>query len=189
MSMNISEKINTNQSVLGQDLIDWIKSDKTSKTEDEQVISSKLYHKYLVDRDGNPKNKIYPDVYYYVNYNDRFNPNVFLAYIVRDKSKSPRKIPENLQSLDIVASNDSFKGSLIQEWAYFQNGSSENQFYMEGNEIITKYFENTHPLRLNVYYFVSRTSKGIKIFRDTDKSPRPEYMEDENLSTDPVSES
>lgn len=172
MNVNISEKINTNQSVLGQALIDWIQADKNTKTEQEQIISSKLYHKYIVDREGKPKNKIYPDVYYYVNYNNRFNPDVYLAYVVRDKSKSPRKIPENLAALDIVSSPESFKGSLIQEWAYYQNGSSENEFYMEGNEIVTKYFESTHPLRLSVFYHVNRTSKGIKIFRDLDKSPR-----------------
>lgn len=173
MKVNVGEKVNTNQSVLGQVLIDWIKADKSSKTEQEQIISSKLYHKYIVDREGNPKNKIYPDVYYYVNYNNRFNPDIYLAYIVRDKSKSPRKIPDSLATLDIISSTESFKGSLIQEWAYFQNGSSENEFYMEGNEIVTKYFESTHPLRLSVYYFVNKTSKDIKIFRDVEKSPRP----------------
>lgn len=185
MSINVAEKINTNQSVLGQALIDWIKSDKASKTEREQVISSKLYHKYIVDREGNPKNKIYPDVYYYVNYNNRFNPDIYLAYIVRDKSKSPRKIPESLANLDIISSPESFKGSLIQEWAYYQNGSSENEFYMEGNEIITKYFESTHPLRLSVYYFVNKTSKGIKIFRDVEKSPRPNEVDIATGETEP----
>lgn len=173
MSINVAEKINTNQSVLGKDLIEWIKTDKASKSEREQIISSKLYHKYIVDREGNPKNKIYPDVYYYVNYNNRFNPDIYLAYIVRDKSKSPRRIPESLAKLDIISAQESFKGSLIQEWAYYQNGSSEREFYMEGNEIVTKYFESTHPLRLSVYYFVNKTSKGIKIFRDLEKSPRP----------------
>lgn len=182
MNINLSEKLNTNQSILGQTLIDWIKSDKSTKTEQEQIISSKLYHKYIVDRDGNPKNKIYPDVYYYVNYNNRFNPDIYLAYIVRDKSKSPRKIPDSLAALDIVSSGESYKGSLIQEWAYYQNGSSENEFYMDGNEIITKYLESNHPLRLTVYYFVNRTSKGIKIFRDLDKSPRP--MNDDVDETD-----
>lgn len=175
--MNIGEKVNTNHSVLGKDLLEWIHSDKASKTEEEQVISSKLYHKYIVDRDGNPKNKIYPDVYYYVNYNNRFNPNVYLAYIIRDKSKSPRRIPDTLIDLDIVSSNDSFRGSLIQEWAYYHNGSSENNFYIEGNEIITRYFEGNFPLRLKVYYFVNRTRNGIKIFRDLEKSPRQEIEE------------
>lgn len=137
------------------------------------MISSKLYHKYVVDRQGNPKNKIYPNVYYYVNYNDKFNPGVFLAYIVRDKAKSPRKIPESLIQLDILSSVESYKGSLIQEWAYYQNGSSENQFYMEGCEIVTHYLEGAHPLKPHVYYHVSKTSKGIKIFRDLEKSPRP----------------
>lgn len=176
MDTNVSKKINTNQSVLGSDLIEWIKSSKSSKTEEEQVISSKLYHKYLVDREGKPKNKIYPEVYYYVNYNNRFNPEIYLAYIVRDKTKSPRKIPETLAKLNILESQDSFKGSLIEEWAYYQNGSSENEFYMEGNEIVTKYFENAYPLRSSVYYFVQNTSKGIKVFRDTRKSPRPHEL-------------
>lgn len=171
--VNVGEIINTNRSVKGQDIIDWINAEKSEKSPEEQTISSKLYHKYIVDRDGNPKNKIYPDVYYYVNYNDRFQEGVFLAYIVRDKSKSPRRIPESLATLDILESPDSYKGSIIQEWAYYQNGSASNEFYMEGCEIITKYFENTYPLRLSVYYFVTRTNKGIKVFRDTRKSPRP----------------
>lgn len=170
--MNVGEKINTNQSVLGKDLLDWIKSGKADKTEEQQVISSKLYHKYVVDREGNDKNKIYPNVYYYVNYNNKFNPEVYLAYIVRDKAKSPRKIPTSLANLDIVSSLDSYKGSLIQEWAYYQNGSAEHQFYMEGCEIVTHYLEGKHPLRPSVYYHVNKTSKGIKIFRDVEKSPR-----------------
>ena len=169
---NVGQKVNTNQSMLGQDIIDWIKSDKSTKTEQEQVISRKLYHKYIVDRDGNPKKKIYPDVYYYVNYNNHVNPDTYLAYIVRDKIKSPRQIPESLAALDIVSSQDSFKGSLIREWAYHKNKSSENEFYMEGNEIVTNYFEREYPLRPNVYYFVSKSNKGIKVFRDTKKSPR-----------------
>lgn len=171
--MNVAEAINTNVSVLGKELLDWINSPKEDKSPQEIVISSKLYHKYVVDREGKPRNKIYPDVYYYVNHNNRFNKDIYLAYIVRDKSKSPRKIPESLAKLDIIASEESFKGSLIQEWAYFQNGSASNEFYMEGNEIVTKYFESSHPLRLTAYYFVSNTSKGIKVFRDTSKSPRP----------------
>lgn len=170
--MNVSDKINTNQSVLGKDLLDWIKSDKSTKNEEQQIISSKLYHKYVVDRDGNEKNKIYPNVFYYVNYNNKFNPEVYLAYIVRDKAKSPRKIPQSLASLNILESLDSYKGSLIQEWAYFQNGSSENPFYMEGCEIVTHYLEGNHPLRHSIYYHVNKTSKGIKIFRDLEKSPR-----------------
>ena len=170
--MNISDKINTNQSVLGKDLLDWIGSSRAEKTEEQQIISSKLYHKYVVDREGNKKNKIYPNVFYYVNYNNKFNHEVYLAYIVRDKAKSPRKIPASLASLDIMSSSDSYKGSLIQEWAYFQNGSSENQFYMEGCEIVTHYLESNHPLRPSVFYYVSKTSKGIKIFRDLEKSPR-----------------
>ena len=170
--MNIGEKINTNQSILGKDLLDWIKAGKDTKTEEQQIISGKLYHKYVVDREGNPKNKIYPNVYYYVNYNNKFNPEVYLAYIVRDKAKSPRKIPPTLANLNIIESLESYKGSLIQEWSYYQNGSSENPYYMEGCEIVTHYLESNHPLKSSVYYHVTRTSKGIKIFRDLEKSPR-----------------
>lgn len=184
-TINVGEKVNTNQSVLGQVLINWIKLEKSAKTEQEQIISSKLYHKYMVDREGNPKTKIYPDVYYYVNYNNRFNPKIYLAYIVRDKSKSPRKIPDGLASLDLISSKDSFKGSLIQEWAYFQNGSAENEFFIEGNEIVTKYLENAYPLRMGVYYFVSRTNKGIKVFRDVAKSPRHENVTETEKATEP----
>ena len=56
--MTVSERINTNQSILGEELLAWIKSDKSTKTEQEQLINSKLYHKYVVDRDGNEKQKI-----------------------------------------------------------------------------------------------------------------------------------
>lgn len=169
---NVGDNINTNHSVLGQDLLDWIVQDKSTKTEEQQIISNKLYHKYVVDRDDKPKNKIYPNVYYYVNYNNNFQESVYLAYIVRDKVKSPRKIPETLAKLNIMESLDSYKGSLIQEWAYFQNGSAEREFYMEGCEIVTHYLEGAHPLRPNVYYHVTKTNKGIKIFRDLDRSPR-----------------
>ena len=169
--MNIGEKVNTNQSILGKDLLEWITADRTTKTEEERTISSKLYHKYVIDRDGSEKKKIFPNVYYYVNYNNKFNESVYLAYIVRDKAKSPRNIPDTLVTLDITDGSDSYKGSLIQEWSYYQNGSSENPFYMEGCDIITHYFESSHPLRRDIYYRVVRTSKGIKVFRDLDKSP------------------
>ena len=175
--MNIIEKVNTNQSVLGKDLLEWIHKNKEDKTDEERVISNKLYHKYVIDRNGEPKNKIYPDVYYYVNHNNRFNPDVYLAYIVRDKIKSPRNIPDRIASLNIVDSEESYRGSLIQEWAYFQNGSSENSFYLEGCDIVTHYLEGrgTHALKKHVYYFVVQTSRGIKVFRDTVKSPRVAY--------------
>lgn len=169
--MSVSEKINTNQSVLGKELLEWIKSSE-GKTEEQKVISNMLYHKYVVDREGKDKNKIYPEVFYYVNYNNKFNPEVYLAYIVRDKAKSPRKIPASLANLNIIESLDSYKGSLIQEWAYHQNSSSENPFYMEGCEIVTHYLEGAHPLKSSIYYHVNQTSKGIKIFRDLEKSPR-----------------
>ena len=107
-----------------------------------------------------------------MNYKNNFNKSIYLAYIVRDKVKSPRKIPETLARLNIMESLDSYKGSLIQEWAYFQNGSADREFYMEGCEIVTHYLEGTHPLRPNVYYHVTKTNKGIKIFRDLDRSPR-----------------
>ena len=171
-TLSVGERINTNQSILGSDLLNWIKTDKDSKTPDQQNISRRLYHKYVVDRDGNLKDKIKPNIYYYVNYNNRQNANLYMAYIVRDKSRSPRQIPNNVATLDIVESDESYKGNLIQAWSYFHNGSSENEFYMEGNEIISKYFECSHPLRPNVFYFVNRTAKGIKVLRDTVKSPR-----------------
>lgn len=172
--IDVGKIVNTNTSILGKDLLEWIRADKSTKTEEEQVISVKLYRKYVVDIEGQPKNKVFPDVYYYVNYNNRFNPDLYLAYIVRDKTKSPRRIPDSLKTLDIFASNDSYKGSLIQEWAYFQNGSSDNPFYMEGCDIVTKYLESDCPIRKNVFYFVTKSFKGnIKIFRDTNKSPRP----------------
>lgn len=171
--MNLKEKLNTNQSIIGQELIDWINQDKENLAPDEQNIQDKLYRKYIMDRYGVPKNKIYPNVYYYVNYNNKFNPELYLAYIVRDKVRSPRRLPDGLAKLDITQSNESYKGSFIQSWAYFQNGKSENEYFMEGNEIVTKYLENSNPIRNEVYYFIAKTSKGIKIFRDTDKSPKP----------------
>lgn len=176
---NMESLVNTSVSLLGKDIIEWIHSDKSSKSEKEQIISSKLYHKYIVDREGKPKAKIFPNVYYYVNYNNYTNPEVYQAYIVRDKVKSPRKIPDNLIQLNIFEGNNSFKGTLISEWAYYQNGSSENPYYMEGCDIVTQYLESEHPIRKNIYYFVSKNQKGqIKIFRDLDKSPRTEKPEE-----------
>ena len=164
--------INTNQSVLGSVILDWIMAEPTQKTQQEIEISEKLYHKYVVDLNANSKNKIFPNVYYYVNYNNQFYPNVYMAYIVRDKLKSPRKIPDNLINLNIVNTATSYKGSLICEWAYYQNGSSENPFYIEGCEIVTKYLENKHPLKKDIYYYITSTSRGIRIFRDVEKCPR-----------------
>lgn len=169
---NVGENINTNHSVLGQDLLDWIAADKSTKTVEEQEISDKLYHKYIIDRDGNPKTKIQPHVYYYVNHNNTFNEAIWLAYIVRDKIKSPRRVPESLAKLNIIDSGQSYSGNLIREWAYYHNGDSANEYYMEGCEIVTHYLEGSHPLRTNVYYYVHQSAKGLKLFRDLDKSPR-----------------
>lgn len=177
--MNTFEKVNTNISVLGKELVEWIKAPKDTKTEQEFEITNKLYHKYMIDHDGKPKNKIYPDVWYFINHNNQFNPNVYLAYIVRDKLKSPRKIPEHLAGMTIVGTNKSYKGSLICEWAYYQNGSSENPYYIEGCDIATKYLESKYPLKKDVFYYVVNTSKGIRIFRDENKSPRRQYTTEE----------
>ena len=38
-------KVNTNISMLGSELIEWINSDKATKTEQEQVITTNLYPK------------------------------------------------------------------------------------------------------------------------------------------------
>lgn len=171
--MSLNNFINTNQSIKGSDLIEWIQDGFTPKTAEEELVASKIYYKYFVDPQGNPKNKIYPGVYYYVNYNNNLNPDVYLAYVVRDKTKSPRKIPETLAKMTLFNDNTSHKGKLIREWAYFQNGSSENEFYIEGHEIVSKYLETDFHLRKNTYYFVVKTKKGnIKIFRDLDRSPR-----------------
>lgn len=164
--------INSNQSILGKELLDWILNSPLNKSDEEQEIADKLYYKYVIDRNGKYKNKIYPNVYYYVNYNNQFYPNVYLAYIVRDKLKSPKRIPSELAEFNLVGSPESYKGSLICEWAYFQNGSTENPYYMEGNEIVTKYLENIHPLKHNIFYFVNQTQRGIRIFRDVSKCPR-----------------
>ena len=174
--MKIVEYINNNHSILGKEILEWILSPPSTKTDKENEIAEKLYVKYVVDRDGNEKKKIFPNVYYYLNYNNQFYPEIYMAYIVRDKLKSPRRIPENMVNLNIVGSKESYKGSLICEWAYFQNGSSENPFYMEGCDIVTKYLEGKHPLKRDVYYFINETSRGIRIFRDINKSPRINYQ-------------
>lgn len=168
---NVGNHINTNKSVLGKDLVEWICDVSLQRTDEEIEIARLLYTKYIVDRFGKPKKKIYPDVYYYVNYNDRVNPGLFLAYIVRDKFKSPRKVNSNLANLDLTEVKESFKGSLIREWSFYQNGSATHPYYIEGNEIITKYFNGSHAPRHNVYYFVVKTSKGVQLIRDLKKSP------------------
>lgn len=173
--MNIIDCVNSNHSVLGKDLLAWITAPRAEKTIEENEIADKLYHKYVINRDGSEKHKIFPNVYYYVNHNNQFYPNVYLAYIVRDKLKSPRRIPDYLADINIVGAAESFKGSTICEWAYFHNGSSTNPYYMEGCEIVTKYLESRHPLKRDIFYYVTGTSKGIRIFRDVEKSPRPNY--------------
>ena len=168
--MNVFECINKNHSVLGQDIVDWINN--PNKPDNETDIANMIYNKYMIDREGNPRNKIFSNVYYYINYNLHYYTHSYVAYIVRDKLKSPRKIPESLASLNIVNSGESYKGSLICEWAYYQNSSSDKQYYMDGCDIVTKYLEGRHPIKHNIYYFVNRTSRGIRIFRDLEKSPR-----------------
>lgn len=176
--LNLEEILNSNKSVLGQEIIDWINSDKSTKDEYQRGISNKLYHKYLFKKPNDTKPKIFPDVYYYVNYNNHLNPDMHIAYIVRDKAKSPRRIPDSLIALNIVDSHDSYKGSIIQEWAYYQNSSSENPYYMDGCDIVTKYLESSHPIHKGVYYYANRMENGsIKLFRDLKKSPRKEYTD------------
>ena len=185
--MDVGSHVNTNQSILGSDILAWIESPAEGKSEQDQAICQMLYHKYLVDREGNPRTgadvKIHPDVYYYVNYNNHFNEAMYLAYIVRDKVRSPRSIPDSLASRNLVDDQDSYKGSTIQEWAYYHNGSATREYFIEANEIVTKYLEDKYPIRPNVYYFIQRTSKGIKLFRDTVKSPRSHefYPSDSHL--------
>ena len=169
---NIGEIINTSTSVLGQDLLDWIAADRSTKTEKEQAISSELYHKYVVDREGKPKHKIFPEVYYYVNHNDYFQPKTYVAYIVRDKMKSPRELPQRLVNMDLVAAEESFKGGIIRDWATYHMTHEDSEFQEVGKEIYSKYFDSKYPLRVNLNYFVNRTSRGIKVFRDLEKSPR-----------------
>lgn len=176
--MNIIDHVNGNQSLLGKDILEWIMAPRSEKTAEENEVADKLYHKYVVDRDGNEKNKIFPNVYYYVNHNNQFYPNVYLAYIVRDKLKSPRRISDHLANTNIVGSHESYKGNTICEWAYYQNGAAENPFYMEGCEIVTKYLESKHPLKKDVYYYITATSRGIRIFRDIEKSPRVDGVDD-----------
>lgn len=176
--MNIIDHVNGNQSLLGKDILEWIMAPRSEKTTEENEVADKLYHKYVIDRDGNKKNKIFPNVYYYVNHNNQFYPNVYLAYIVRDKLKSPRRISDHLANTNIVGSHESYKGNTICEWAYYQNGASENPFYMEGCEIVTKYLESKHPLKKDVYYYITSTSRGIRIFRDIEKSPRVDGVDD-----------
>lgn len=175
--------INSNQSIPGKELLEWILDPTLNRTDLEQEIADKLYYKYVIDRQGRNKNKIYPNVYYYVNYNNQFYQNMYLAYIVRDKLKSPKRIPVELAEFNLVNSKDSHKGSLICEWAYYQNGSIDNPFYIEGNEIVTKYLENKHPLKHNVYYFVNQTQRGIRIFRDISKCPRQRIEPIEPITT------
>lgn len=171
--MEIVDKINTNQSILGKDLLAWIMASASTKTEEENEIADKLYYKYIIDRQGNHKNKIFPDVYYYVNYNNKVNKNVYLAYIVRDKIKSPKRIPAELALINLVGSQNSYLGSVICEWAYFQNTAPDNPYYAEGHELVKRYLENKHPLQHHAYYYVAQTARGIRIFRDLEKSPRP----------------
>lgn len=165
--------LNTNESVKGQVILDFIDTRDTLEGLDKEV-ADELYFKYIVDPDGQPKRhiKIYPDVYYYVNRNNRMQPAIYAVYIVRDQLKSPRHVSKEVAEKNLVDTNESYMGREIKEWAYFQNGSAENPFYVQGCDLVTKYFENQYPLRPSVYYFINNTSNGLKVFRDTSKSPR-----------------
>lgn len=172
------ERINSYQSVTGQEITDWILAPKETKTSYENEVADKLYYKYMIDRNGRMKNKVFPDVFYYVNYNNKFYSNVYMAYLIRDKLKSPKRIPTEMIDVNLVGSPESYLGEVICEWAYFQNGDESNPFYKEGHELVTKYFENKHPLKYKAYYYITETSRGLRIFRDLEKSPRPVMTED-----------
>lgn len=181
-AVDLSGIINTNESALGSVIMDWVSScgsreARATLSEDILEVSRAIYYKYMVDSQGKPKSKIYPDVFYRIRVKhpapteDTPEPRAVI-YIVRDKSKSPRGIPAHMAELDLCSSDQSFKGSLIAEWAYFQNGSAANPFYMDGCDIISKYLETEHPLRQNVYYHLERTKHGVNVFRDLHMSPR-----------------
>lgn len=170
--MKLIDKVNTNKSVLGQDILDWISSPKSSKTEEEQKLSSKLYHKYVSDKTSHIKGGIQPDAYYFVNHNHPFNSEICMAYVVRDREKSPKPIPRELQELNIINTGVSFRGSLIQEWAYYQKSAENSPYREDGESIIKNYFDKLYPIKPKVYYFLYKSDDSIRVIRDIKRSPR-----------------
>lgn len=169
--MCLPDCINTNQSVLGSELLAWLADSSSTNSPEQESIRVLLAEKYTRKPDSDGK-KIQPDVYYYVNYNNRFNPKAYVAYIVRDKVRSPKSLPARLINTDITESDDSYLGMTIQSWAYYQARHDDAPYHDTGALIVRKYLSNDHPIRTGVYYFVSYTTKGVKLFRDTERSPR-----------------
>lgn len=170
--IDIKKLLGAEISILGKELTDWINQDKNTKDAEELYISNKLYHKYLSQTGDGGKPNVFPDAFYFVKKDDKLDPENPLIYLVRDRVKSPRSIPEKLVNLKIVDVHKSFKGSLIQDWAYYQNSNSNNPFYMEGCDIVTKYLSSNHPIHNDVYYYVNKVNGYTKLFRDLKKSPR-----------------
>ena len=170
--MKLIDKVNTNKSVLGQDILDWISSPKSDKTEEEQKLSSKLYHKYVSNKTQSIKGGIHPDAYYFINHNHPFNSEICMAYVVRDRNKSPKPIPQELKELNIINTGTSFRGSLIQEWAFYQKSDENSPYKEDGENIIKNYFDKLYPIKPKAYYFLYKNDDSIRVVRDIKRSPR-----------------
>ena len=170
--MKVSEKINTEESIIGEDIITWIYSNKAEKTPEEQCISSKLYHKYIACNGT----KIYKDIYYYIKCKIGEN-GANIAYIVRDNIKSPRALPDNIANIDLFQDGVSFRGNLIKEWAYHHNSINSDKA-TDAQEIIKTYIQSQYPIKNKVYYKLKKgKDNSINIFRDIERSPRKEPTE------------
>lgn len=165
--------INTNKSVKGEKILDFIKN-REKLNGDARTVADNLLFKYLLNPDGTPKlhTKIYPDVYYYVNHNNHMNPEVYSSYIVRDQVKTPRHVLKTVINRDIVNTITSYSGRYIKKWAYYWSASPESPYYEDASIIITRYLEVDVPIGNGIYYFVKHNRKTVKLFRDLTKSPR-----------------
>lgn len=163
----LKEIVNNKMSYVGDDIIRWVKDDAESGTDYEKDIASRLMERLQLD--GKPRIK--SDIFYRVNHKKIDKLHIDTVYLTRDRVKSPRDIPHELQTMDLVNESDgkrSFAGRTIRDWACWQNSSASNPFYMDGSDIVTTYVCGKYPIRDDKKYFLTHNSHGVVLRRDTE---------------------
>lgn len=161
--------VNGNTSVTGEEILEWV--DSPDLEDIDLLVARKIKHRYIEDRYGHKLNRIHPQTSYFVRYNDHSDS----AYIIRDKLVSPKQIPGWMRDLDLTSEEQSYKGGIISEWAYYHNAQADSPFQENAHDIVINYLETDRSLKDHVFYFLSVTPKGVKVFRDLEKSPRVSY--------------
>lgn len=178
--MTLKEFVNSPESALGSEILEMTKDGTDPET------ARRLVERYMQNKDVI---RLKTDVYYRVRSvtlkrNADGEPEVYLE---RDCLKSPRDVPEWQKTFDLIAESGdtpkgepqdkppvSFDGGFILRWAYFQNKTPLNPYFVDGCDIVSRYGKGDNAIRKNHYYFLSRNEHGVSIRRDLSRSPRKE---------------